>query len=101
MRQDPSSKWFDYKSHSCGLKYEFCLSTREPHITWVNGPIPPSKHDLPVFCSGNADGPKENWDKSALYFKFEDERKIISDNGYASEPSNVVVSKIEHSSDIQ
>ena len=32
FRLDPSTKWFDYKTHSCGLKYEFCLATREPHI---------------------------------------------------------------------
>ena len=63
----------------------------------MNEPIPPSKHDLTVFRGENADEPKENWDKSALYFQIEEGRKFIGDSGYAGEPSKVVVSKNEHS----
>ena len=38
MRLDPSVGWFDYKTHSAGLKYEFCLAVHEPRITWISGP---------------------------------------------------------------
>ena len=36
MRLDPSTRWFDYKSHSCGLKYEFCLATHESQVGGFN-----------------------------------------------------------------
>jgi len=32
LKLDPSSGWFDWKTHSAGLKYEFCLAVHEPRI---------------------------------------------------------------------
>ena len=102
MRLDPSTMWFDYKTHSCGLKYEFCLATREPQICWINGPHAPSKHDITVFRGGEADKDEEDWDPNApLYFQLEDDEKLIGGSGYVGEPSKVVVTKAEHSSEFK
>jgi len=32
FRNDPSSDWFDFKSHSSGLKYEFACALRRPKV---------------------------------------------------------------------
>ncbi|KAL7529872.1 hypothetical protein ACHAXR_003199 [Thalassiosira sp. AJA248-18] len=102
MRLTPSSDWFDWKTHSCGLKYEFCLATREPRITtWISGPHKPSKHDITVFRGGDVDEDKEDWDQDALYFQLEEGEKCIGDSGYISEPSKVVLAKVEHSSNFK
>ena len=68
FRLDPSTKWFDYKTHSCGVKYESCLALREPRICWINGPFASAAHDLTVFCCKNANEDKDNMDSVALYF---------------------------------
>jgi len=36
FREDPGTKWFDHKSHSSSLKYEFALSLWEDHCVWIN-----------------------------------------------------------------
>jgi hypothetical protein len=46
---DPHGKWFDHKSKSAGLKYEFAVSLRKPALVWINGPFPESWHDITVF----------------------------------------------------
>ena len=53
FRTDPSTKWYDFKSHSSGLKYEYAMSIREPKIIWRNGPFPASFHDITIFRGGN------------------------------------------------
>jgi hypothetical protein len=72
FRLDPSAGWFDYKTHSSSLKYEFCLAVREPRITWISGPHKPSIHDITVFRGGDASEDKENCDQHALYFQLEE-----------------------------
>ena len=101
MRQDPSTEWFDYKTHSCGLKYQFCLATREPKVCHISGPHIPSKHDITVFRGGDADEKEEDRDQSALYFKVEDDERLIGDAGYSGEPTKVVTTKDEHSSELK
>ena len=101
MRLDPSTEWFDYKTHSAGLKYEFCLATREPKICHISGPHVPSKHDITVFRGGDADEKEEDRDQSALYFKVEDDERLIGDAGYSGEPTKVVVTRDEQSSDFK
>ena len=101
FRLDPSTKWFDYKTHSCGLKYEFCLATREPRVCWISGPHEPSIHDITVFRGGKADKDKEDWDPNALYFQLEEGERLIGDSGYVGEPDKVVITKDEHSSEFK
>ena len=99
FRLDPSTKWFDYKTHSCGLKYEFCLATREPRVVWISGPHAPSIHDITVFRGGEAKESKDNCDQNALHFQLGEGEKCIADSGYAGEPSKIVMTKDEHSSE--
>ena len=101
MRLDPSYAWFDYKTHSCGLKYEFCLATREARVCHISGPHVPSMHDITVFRGGDKDQDEEDRDQSALYFKMKEGDKFIGDAGYSGEPTKVVVTKDEHSSEFK
>ena len=100
MRLDPSSKWFDYKTHSCCLKYEFCLAIYEDRVVWINGPFPPSIHDVTVFRGGNADESEDAWDHNSLYFKLGGDEQCIADSGYAGEPK-CVLTKEEHSNEFK
>ena len=101
MRKDPSTDWFDYKTHSCGVKYETCLAIHAPQICSIRGPFKPSIHDITVFRGGTTDKNIEDWDQEALYFKLQDGEKCIGDSGYAGEPSKVVITKDEHSSEFK
>ena len=50
IRLDPHTKWFDHKSHSSGLKYEFAISVWQTQCVWINGPYPASLcHDKALF----------------------------------------------------
>lgn len=82
-------------------KYEFCLATRDPDITWISGPHKPSRHDITVFCGGDASVKVEERDQSALYFQLEEGEKCVGDAGYAGEPSKIVVTKDEQSSEFK
>ena len=101
MRLDPSNKWFDYKTHSCGLKYEFCLAIYEDRVVWINGPFAPSIHDITVFRGGDANQNQDEWDRRALYFQLEDGEKCIADCGYNGEPSKCVLVRDEHPEDLK
>lgn len=125
MRLDPSSKWYDYKTHSCGLvslvcarkesfshlqisntfsllqKYESCLATREPKICSMRGPFIPSMHDITVFRGGEKEVRIEDRDQSALYFQIGGDERFIGDSGYSGEPSKVVTTKDEQSSEFK
>jgi hypothetical protein len=100
FRLDPSSEWFDHKTHSCGLKYEYCLAIDEPRVVHMRGPFAPSIHDITVFRGGDPND-EDNWDPDALYFKLEEGEKCVGDSGYAGEPAKVVVTKDEHSSEFK
>ncbi len=84
-----------------GLKYEFCLATREPRVCWISRPREPSIHDITVFCGGKAGKDKEDWDPNALYFQLEEDESLIGDSGYVGEPDKVVITKDEHSSEFK
>ena len=101
MRQDPSNKWFDYKHHSCGVKYETCLAIDEPQVCWIDGPEVPSMHDITKFRGGEVDQDKEDWNQDALYFQIDEDERFVGDSGYNGEPSKVVVTKDEHSSEFK
>ena len=53
FRLDPSSDWFDFKSHGSGLKYELACAIRRPDIVWVKGPEPAGEmYDGTIFRGG-------------------------------------------------
>ena len=101
MRLEPSTAWFDYKTHSCGVKYETCLAIYEPRICSSRGPIVPATRDITVFRGGTADQKIEDRDQDATYFKLQNGQKCIGNSGYAGEPSKVVLAKDEHSSEFK
>lgn len=67
----------------------------------MSGPHEPSRHDITVFRGGDTGKSKEDWDQKSLYFRLGNKDKAIGDSGYAGEPTKVVVSKDEHSSEFK
>ena len=102
FRGDPGTKWFDHKSHSSGLKYEFALSLWENHCVWINGPDPAGlRHDKAVFCGAmNMKDPPETWDRDALLFQIPDGKRAIGDSAYEGLPEKVTVKRPGHSQDV-
>lgn len=98
---DPHGKWFDHKSKSSGLKYEFAVSLRKPALIWINGPFPASRHDSTVFRGGRKDMKKDDWDHEALYWKMPKGTKAISDSGYVGIEDKVIIYRQEHSSEFK
>jgi hypothetical protein len=129
FRQDPSGKWFDHKSNSCGLvclfaqcvarnalpptpsiltivpasqqKYEACLDIYEGRLVWLRGPFEAGMHDMTIFRGGKEEDRKENWDHNALYFKVRQGDRIVGDSGYEGEPRKIVVMRDEHSKELK
>lgn len=102
FRLDPSVKWYDFKSSSSGLKYEFAMAIRSDRIVWRSKAYPASTHDITIFRGGKTDQPKEEWDRNALYFqmeKFGAGKKAIGDSGYNGEPDKVLVYESGQSKD--
>ncbi len=94
FRGSPSTEWYDPKSNSSGLKYEFALPIRHDFCVWKRGPFKPSHHDKPIFCGAdNKDTPKEEWDRSALYFQLPKGKKAIADSAYEGIPEKVTVKR--------
>ena len=102
FRLNPSTAYFDHKSHSCGLKYEFAVCVWLSHCVWINGPYPAGKyHDKALFCGAEEmDDPPDHWDKSALYFQIPDGKKAIGDSAYEGAPSKVTVKREGHPPDV-
>ena len=101
FRMDPHGKWFDHKSKSSGLKYEFAISLRKPALIWINGPFPASKHDLTVFRGGNKETKRDDWDHNALYWKMPEGTKAIGDSGYAGQDDKMIIYRQEHSAEFK
>ena len=72
----------------------------ERKILHINGPFVASAADI-TFCGGKTSESKEDWDKSALYFKIPDGKKIVADSAYQAEPSKVITSNREFPKDVQ
>jgi len=96
FRMDPHGKWFDHKSKSSGLTYEFAVSLKKSALIWINGPFPASRHDSTVFRGGRKDTKKEDWDHDALYWKMPKGTKGIGDSGYVG-IENIIIYREEHS----
>ena len=64
---------------------------------WINGPFPAgARHDSTIFRGGTNAMKKENWDKSALYFKIPSGKRAVGDSGYKGVP-RVTVTRRKHS----
>ena len=51
FRLDPGTQWFDHKSHSSGLKYEFAVAIWQSKCVWISGPHPAgARQDKAIFC---------------------------------------------------
>mmetsp|Transcript_2524 Transcript_2524/g.5573 ORF Transcript_2524/g.5573 Transcript_2524/m.5573 type:complete len:187 (-) Transcript_2524:127-687(-) len=101
IRTDPNSQWYDPKRHSCGLKYEICLSTTKPQVGSVRGPKPPSVNDMTVFRGGTVEEGKEKWDREAIYWQIPDGSLIITDSGYKGEPTKIMMVTDEMSKEMK
>jgi hypothetical protein len=102
FRLDPSTKWFDHKSHSAGLKYEFALAIWHNRCVWINGPYPAGeRHDKAVFCGANSmeDHP-DTWDKNALLHQIPERNKAIADSAYEGLSDKVTVKRPGHSQEV-
>ena len=100
FRLDPSTDWFDYKSHSSGLKYEFACALRRPEIVWVKGPKPCGVHQDGTMFRGGKKG-EENLDTTALYHVLPKGKKAIGDSGYEGMPEKVTITREGQSEDLK
>lgn len=124
FRLTPSTKFYDHKTNGCGVKYEFALSLRsvsikctielsnsrltpltisfQSKLVWMKGPIPAGEmDDRTFFCGGTKKEPKENWDKSSLYFKLPEGKKAIGDSIYEGIPEKVTVVRRGQSKEVK
>ena len=67
----------------------------------MRGPFIPSMHDITVFRGGEKEVRIEDRDQSALYFQIGGDERFIGDSGYSGEPSKVVTTKDEQSSEFK
>ncbi|KAL7537796.1 hypothetical protein ACHAWF_011304 [Thalassiosira exigua] len=92
LRLNPDTKCFNPKTHGTGFKYELALALRRDELAWMNGPVPAGLvQDGTLFCGGNLNQPKQDWDKRALYFKLPPGKKAIADSAYKGIPEKVTV----------
>ena len=85
----------------CSKKYEFVVSSVERKILHINGPFVPSAHDITIFRGGKTSESKDKWNKTALYFKVPDGKKVVADSAYQGEPSKVMTSNREYPKEVQ
>jgi hypothetical protein len=102
FRLDPHTKWFDHKSHSAGLKYEFAISVWQSRCVWINGPYPAGLcHDKALFCGAKSmDDPSETWNRDSLLFQIPDGKKAIADSAYEGLPEKVTVKRPGHTANV-
>jgi hypothetical protein len=66
FQMDPSTKWYNHKSHSAGVKYEYAVHLWESRLVSMRGPLPCGVNDISMYKGG--DKGSESKDKTALYF---------------------------------
>ena len=71
FRMLPSSKWYNHKSHSSGVKYLYATHLYESRLVYMEGPIPCGIKDISMYKGQNKDGNVTN--KDALYYKLKGE----------------------------
>ena len=102
FRLDPSADWYDFKSNSSGLKYEFACALRRPEIVWVNGPKPCGlAADSTMFRGGKKDDDEGDLDTTALYHMLPKGKKAIGDSGYEGMPEKVTITRDGQSKDLK
>ena len=102
FRLDPSADWYDFKSNSSGLKYEFACALRRPEIVWVNGPKPCGlSSDSTMFRGGKKDDEEGDLDTTALYHMLPEGKKAIGDSGYEGMPEKVTITRDGQSKDLK
>ena len=106
FRTEPHSKWYSHKHNGAGLTYEVVIDLVYDRVLWVYGPEPASTHDITMFRGGaqidsSLRNNKENWDRSALYFRIPQGKKLIGDSGYKGEPTKISTTVAEHSRDVK
>ena len=102
FRLDPSADWYDFKSNSSGLKYEFACALRRPEIVWVNGPKPCGlSSDSTMFRGGKKDDDEGDLDTTALYHMLPKGKKAIGDSGYEGMPEKVTITRDGQSDDLK
>ena len=125
-RMDPSSKWYNHKSHSSGLKYEYAVHLWESRLVSMRGPFPCGVNDLSMYKGGQK-GDKKT-DKNALYNKVKSEINLnvsllqkytsshtcfcsemqqtrqfkgFADSGYVSVPNQLTTTRNAHSAKVK
>jgi hypothetical protein len=98
FRLNPSTGFFDHKSHSCGLKYEFAIAIWTSRCVWINGPYPAGKyHDKALFCGAESmDDPQDTWNREALLWKLWEQQKAIADSAYEGLHEKVTTKRPGH-----
>ena len=102
FRLNPSTGYFDHKSHSCGLKYEFAIAIWSSRCVWINGPYPAGKyHDKSLFCGAESmDDPQDTWNRDALLWRIPDGKKAIADTAYEGLHQKVTVKRPGHAVEV-
>lgn len=103
FRLDPGTQWFDHKSHSSGLKYEFAVAIWKSKCVWISGPHPAgARHDKAIFCGAQTsmNDPMDIWDKKALLFQIPEGKKAIGDTAYEGFPEKVTVKRPGHTVEV-
>jgi hypothetical protein len=86
---DPSSKWYSHKHNGPGLTYLMAVDTVKDRIVWAEGPFPAATHDITIFRGGTVTAGKETWRKSSLYYKVNEEQRLVGDSGLVGEPNKI------------
>jgi hypothetical protein len=103
VRKNPSTKWFDHKSHGAGLAYEIGIAIQSGNLVWIKGPFPASTHDITIF-RGEAEvdetltknaGPAQPQAPApeCLRDKIKDGQRAVGDFGYQGEPTKVSITQ--------
>jgi hypothetical protein len=100
FRLDSSTNWFDYNSHSSGLKYDFACALQRPKIVLVKGPVPHGVQQESIFFS-RREKIKKDLGKSALYYALPQGKRAIGDTGYEGVPEKVTITQGDQSRELK
>lgn len=128
FRMDPSTKWYNHKRNSAGLKYEYAVHLWESRLVSMRGPLPCGVNDLSMYKGG--DKSSESTDRNALYYTVRGKTisiyllslvrrsklnlttaavemqksqsiKGFADSGYISIPNQLTTSRNAHSAEVK
>lgn len=104
FRMKPSSKWYNHKSHSAGVKYLYACHLYESRLVYMEGPLPCGINDISMYKGEDKDGSKKNTD--ALYYKVKEmneTRRIkgFADSGFVGVPKQLTTTRNAHSKEMK